>query len=333
MTKLQKLISKLNTEHVFIQTHNFPDPDAISSAFGLQYLLELHGISSSICYKGKIDRCNTRKMMEMFGISATNVDKLGDTIKGSTIILIDAQRNNGNTYDLECDDVISIDHHPIFENVDYIFSDIRTSVGACASIIASYFIENNIELPENVATALLYGIKVDTAKMTRGVSKLDMDMFYELFFKSNSKQIGYLEANSIQLEDLKAYGSAIDSIHVEGGVSFANTGADCPEALIAEVADFMAELQNVYFSVVYSIKKEGIKLSVRSVRHSGCNAGEIIIEALEGIGTGGGHVTMAGGYVSFRDKTETAEQLVQKIIGNFKRIVAKKVCEYAPVAM
>lgn len=333
MNKLQKLISKLGTEHVFIQTHNFPDPDAISSAFGLQYLLQLYGISSTICYKGKIDRCNTRKMMEMFGISATNVDKLGDSIKGSKIILIDAQKNNGNTYDLECEEVISIDHHPIFENVAYIHSDIRSEVGACASIIASYFVENEIDIPENVASALLYGIKVDTAKMTRGVSKLDMDMFYTLFFKANNKQITYLEQNSIQLEDLKAYGSAIDSIHVVDGVSFANTGADCPEALIAEIADFTAELQNVYFSVVYSIKKEGIKLSVRSLRHSGCNAGEIIIEALEGIGTGGGHVTMAAGYVSFRDKTETAEQLIERIIENFKRIVSKRVCEYTPLAM
>ena len=324
MNKLQQLISKLDREHVFIQTHNFPDPDAISSAFGLQHLLMLSGISSTICYKGKIDRNNTKKMMQLFGIEATNVDKLGDSIKNSTIILIDAQKSNGNTYDLECDEVVSIDHHPIFKNVDYIYSDIRYEVGACASIIASYFVENGIELPEKVATALLYGIKVDTANLTRGVSKLDMDMFYALFFKSDTKQLANLESNCMELEDLKAYGSAIDSIRVEDGISFADTGADCPEALIAEVADFMAELQNVYFSVVYSIRKEGIKLSVRSFRNSGCNAGEVIIEALEGIGTGGGHITMAGGYVSFRDKTETAEELLDKVIKNFKRIVARE---------
>ena len=93
----------------------------------------------------------------------------------------------------------------------------------------------------------------------------------------------------------------------------------------------MAELQNVYFCVVYSIRKESIKFSVRSMRQSGCNAGEVIIEALEGLGTGGGHVTMAGGYVSLRDKTETAEQLVEKIIKNFKKIVGKKVNVYAQV--
>ncbi len=327
MNKLQQLISKLSIEHVFIQTHNFPDPDAISSAFGLQHLLKLNGISSTICYKGKIDRNNTKKMMQIFGIEATNVDKIGDSIKNSTIVLIDAQKSNGNTYDLECDEVVSIDHHPIFKNVEYVHSDIRSDVGACASIIASYYVENQIDIPENVATALLYGIKVDTANLTRGVSKLDMDMFYALFFKADKKQLANLESNSMELEDLKAYGSAIDSIRVEEGISFANTGSDCPEALIAEIADFMAELQNVCFSVVYSIRKEGIKLSVRSFRNSGLNAGEVIIEALEGIGTGGGHVTMAGGYVSFRNKTESAEELLEMVVLNFKKIIASKMQE------
>ena len=167
--------------------------------------------------------------------------------------------------------------------------------------------------------------------MTRGVSKLDMDMFYALFFKANNKQIAYLESNSLQLEDLKAYASAIESIRVEDGICFADTGEDCPEALIAEVADFTAELQNVQFCVVYSKRKESIKFSVRSMRQSGCNAGEVIIEALEGLGTGGGHVTMAGGYVSLRDKTETAEELVDRIIDKFKKIVGKYVRGYAQV--
>ena len=56
MTKLDELVSVINVEHIYIQTHNFPDPDAISSAFGLQNLLFFKGIKSTICYKGKIDR-------------------------------------------------------------------------------------------------------------------------------------------------------------------------------------------------------------------------------------------------------------------------------------
>ena len=38
-----KLVELLKGNVVYIQTHNFPDPDAIASAFGLQYFLKQHG--------------------------------------------------------------------------------------------------------------------------------------------------------------------------------------------------------------------------------------------------------------------------------------------------
>ena len=322
MTKFNQLLSNIKTDRVYIQTHNFPDPDAISSAFGLSYLLKKSGIESVICYKGKIDRKNTRKMLKIFGIEAVNVDDMPPMTEDSYIILVDAQQGNGNTYKLKGGNIISIDHHHVPEkNVSYCFSDIREDVGACASIIASYFFENNIDIPTNVATALLYGIKIDTAQMSRGVSKLDMDAFYKLFFKSDNSQIADLTSNNMQLCDLKAYSSAIDSISVDGMLSFADTGDNCPEALIAEIADFMVALDDVYFSVVYSIKENGIKFSVRSEAHSGCHAGKIIIEVLDGFGTGGGHSTMAGGYVPLENAKEKADEVLKVIKERFKQIV------------
>ena len=89
------------------------------------------------------------------------------------------------------------------------------------------------------------------------------------------------------------------------------------------IADFMVELQDVYFSVVYSVRREGIKISVRSENHGGCHAGEIVIEALEGMGTAGGHQSMAGGYVSFRSNKEPVDVLINRIKENFKRIAVK----------
>ena len=45
-------------------------------------------------------------------------------------------------------EIICIDHHPIYDPVDYRFSDIRPDVGACASIIATYYFDNNIDMSE-----------------------------------------------------------------------------------------------------------------------------------------------------------------------------------------
>jgi len=50
-------------------------------------------------------------------------------------------------------------------------------------------------------------------------------------------------------------------------------------------------------TVVYSVKDDGIKISVRSV--GTINAGKVANQALEGIGSGGGHENMAGGFVPY----------------------------------
>lgn len=59
--------------------------------------------------------------------------------------------------------------------------------------------------------------------------------------------------------------------------------------MIANISDFMLALKEVSFSVVYSRKSDGIKLSVRSEK-SMLDAGKIVAEALKGIGNGGGRI-------------------------------------------
>ena len=76
MTKLQELLKQINRKHVYIQTHNFPDPDAIASALGIQELLKHNGISSTICYKGKIDRYSTDKLREILDIRLVNIEDI-----------------------------------------------------------------------------------------------------------------------------------------------------------------------------------------------------------------------------------------------------------------
>ena len=68
MTNLQKLLDAIHNDKVYIQTHNFPDPDAIASAYGLQQLLRSQGLDSTICYEGKIERYNTNHIIEALGI-------------------------------------------------------------------------------------------------------------------------------------------------------------------------------------------------------------------------------------------------------------------------
>ena len=102
--------------------------------------------------------------------------------------------------------------------------------------------------------------------------------------------------NVMEFTDLKAYGAAIDNIHVYDGVGFAAIPFDCPDALIAIISDFILSLDVVAVSVVYAIRPDGIKFSVRSERKE-IDAGTLVRNALKGCGNGGGHKAMAGGYI------------------------------------
>lgn len=323
MTKFSEMLSNVHGRHVYIQTHNFPDPDAISSAYGLQKLLAAKGIASTICYVGKIDRHSMNVMLDKLDIEIVNVKDIKDMSQEDEIILVDAQKGNSNIVDIVGDEIICIDHHPTYEKIKYRYSDIRPEVGACASIIASYFFENDIAIDKKTATALLYGIRIDTANMTRGVCQLDLDMFYKLYNYSDREILDALSMSSVQYEDLRAYATAIETIKIYGCISFANTGRECPEPLIASISDFVLALSVVEFSVVYSLRSDGIKLSVRS-GNSQFDAGVITNLALKGIGSGGGHPSMAGGFVPYNKEYESAGMLISDIENRFIRAIAEK---------
>lgn len=322
MNQFNTLLSALKTQSVYIQTHNFPDPDAIASAFGLQKLLGARGIDSLICYSGRIERYNTIKMINTLGITVSNTNDLGHLEQDDEVLLVDCQKGNSNIRNTNGNEIICIDHHPTFMEIPYLFKDIRPEAGSCSAIIAEYFIENDLPLDITTATALIYGIKIDTANLTRGVSKLDLDMFYSLYQLSDLDLLRCLEQSTLQFEDLEAYTNAINSIQVFENISFANTGMNCPEALIATISDFVLALAEVQFSVVYSIQKDGVKLSVRS-EFQKYDAGRICNCALEGIGNGGGHSTMAAGFVPFTGNAKDDSLLIPAIQNRFLEKLGK----------
>jgi nanoRNase/pAp phosphatase (c-di-AMP/oligoRNAs hydrolase) len=295
MTKLDELLRVITREHVYIQMHKYPDQDALASAFGLQALLGMKGKKSTICYNGQIDKHNTLKMIELLHINIFEIDMLNMNPRDE-IILVDGQKGNLNMDDFIGIEIACIDHHPTFETTEYRFSDIRSDVGSCSTIIAEYFAENLLQISREVATALLYGLKVDTANLTRRVSEVDIDMFSYLFKKSDVEKLRDFENSSLRKDDLIAYQEAISNLKIEGRLGIAKIGDDCSEAIIGSISDFLMALSEVDFTLVYSYRVGGLRFSVRS-ESKVVDAGKVIKEALKGYGDGGGHSTMAAGFI------------------------------------
>lgn len=300
MSRLSSLIQLCQGYHVYIQTHNFPDPDAIASAFGLQRLLSAYGVESTLCYDGRIDKLSSSKMLEKFQIRMLPYESLISEIRETDrIICVDTQKHGGNVTDFIGEEVACIDHHPTYVPVEYQYQDIRIT-GACATLIAEYYKLSGMEPDRDTATALLYGLKMDTLQFTRGVTELDIEMFRFLFPFCDREKLSALEKNNMELADLNAYGAAIKSIELYNKVGFSWIPFSCPDAMIAILSDFILSLVEVDVAVVAAFREDGVKLSVRS-ENPAVSAGNLIHEALKNVGNGGGHASMGGGLIS-RDR-------------------------------
>lgn len=213
MSKLSDLVALCQGYPVYIQTHNFPDPDAIASAFGLQKLLGAYGVESRLCYDGKIDKLSASKMLSTFRMEMSPYESLiADMKETDRIICVDTQKHAGNVTDFIGDEVACIDHHPTFVPVEYKYQDIRMT-GACATLIAEYYALSGIAPGRDVATALLYGLKMDTLNLARNVTALDIEMLGYLFPYCDPDTLADLERNNMEFTDLKAYGAAISFFH------------------------------------------------------------------------------------------------------------------------
>ena len=294
---IRDLIEYCRGKNLYIQTHNFPDPDAIASAFGLQKLFEHFGVKSTLCYVGKIDRVNTRKMTELCNIKMYSYEELEQTmLESDPIICVDSQKGTGNIKDLKGNEIACIDHHPYVEVEGLIMHDVR-KVGSCATLITMYYDELSIAPDKLTATALLYGLKMDTKNFTRGVTDEDIDVFARLIKLCDQELLGRLEHDSMEYTDLRAYGSAIQSIQIYGRLGIAMIPFPCPDALVATISDFILALDAVEVAVVYSKREDGYKFSSRSEIPSEINAAELLANVLSGYGDGGGHAFMAGGLI------------------------------------
>jgi nanoRNase/pAp phosphatase (c-di-AMP/oligoRNAs hydrolase) len=299
LVELYTLIEFCKNKRTYIQTHNIPDPDAIGAAFGLQQLFKQLGLETTLCYDGNMDKLSASKMLKEFNIIMfSKIELEGVLSNDDCIICVDSQPFGGNITDLTGIEIATIDHHPIVEQTlktDFVFKDIR-KVGACCSMIAEYFTLLEKEPDKATATALLHGIKMDTLNFTRGVTDLDIKMFRFLNKLADNSMLIQLDTNTLAFSDLKSYSSAISNIQVFGTLGISHIPFPCPDSMVAIVADFILSLIEIEVAVIYNDRADGTKFSVRSERPD-VDAGKLVSEALFGLGRGGGHATMAGGFV------------------------------------
>ncbi len=297
MDHIRDLINLLkNEKYIYIQTHNFPDHDAVASAFGLQVFFNNFGLRSYLTYDGEIQRDSLISMISQLKIDIRHVNSY-EMKAEDRIVIVDGCKGNMNVTDFIGDEVGVIDHHQVKRAEDVPFNDIRPDYGACASIIYDYFTEHNLTIPQNAASALLIGINMDTSLLTRGVSRNDIIAYSSLYTLSDVRLVNTILRNYIQHKDLEFYKEAIDRVKIRDGVAYCYFENGCSQNMLGILGDFFLALQEVDFVILAAKNGGKINFSLRNENEK-WNCSQLIQAVLKDVGFGGGHIDMAGGIIN-----------------------------------
>ena len=303
--------------------HDNPDPDAIGSALALVRIAEQVGVEAVPCYFGEVSHQENRAMINLLDLNLRNLDAGSEMDEYGGIALVDHSRpgvNDGLPPETRVD--IAIDHHPPRAPVEARYLDLRSGVGATSTLLTEYLRRLGIEPDTTLATALLFGIRVDTREFSREVSATDFEAAAYLCPWVDQSVLDRIEEPSMGPEVLDTLGRAIRNREVRGDALATNVGAITDRDALAQAADHLLGMEGINITLVYGHRDEMVYVSGRA-RGTSVDLGETLRDALGPIGSAGGHADMAGAQLDVRtwaaefpDNGEAFADAVSKVVND-----------------
>ncbi len=296
---IQAVVDK--DQRVGLFTHACPDPDAIASMMGMQWVLQkVFGLESHLLYAGEVSHPQNNSMVNLLSPDLKRIGQVEDPSAYALKILVDTIPEHAGLNGKPVKFDVVIDHHRE-QPRDFDGILIHRKAGSCASIVYNImreltpendWLDNEADADTKVATGLIAGIMTDTHYMLADdCTELDRLAFNELFEYRNPSflnQIVFFKRRKFWI-DRKATACATATVNEEG---YAIVGLGLiPERerdLIADMAEEMVSWANVETAVAFAVVGgDRIEGSVRSL-----NSSLIVSEfcaKLGGVhGTGGG---------------------------------------------
>ncbi|AUV83899.1 DHH family phosphoesterase [Salinigranum rubrum] len=301
--------------------HDNPDPDAIASALALVRIADAVGVDAVPCYFGEVSHQENRALINLLDLSLTNLEPGTTMDEYGGIALVDHSRpgvNDGLPSDTRVD--VAIDHHPPRAPVEARCLDLRSGVGATSTLLTEYLRRLRIDPDRTLATALLFGIRVDTNDFSREVSDADFEAAAFLCPHVDHSALDRIEEPSMGPEVLDLLARAIRNRAVRGDALATNVGEISDRDALAQAADRLLDMEGVRLTLVYGYRDDTVYASGRA-RGTDVDLGETLRDAFGSIGSAGGHADMAGAQIdlgvwkeAYVEGAEQFEDLVTEVI-------------------
>lgn len=310
-------------EPVNVVTHDNPDPDAIGAAIGVVAIIEAFGSSADVYYGGTISHQQNRAFVNLVDLQLNQITGDDDLDPdGGTVLVDHAHPSLNDSLDPKRPVDVIIDHHPAREEADATFVDRRHEVGATSTLVADHLRRAHIELTERLATALWYGIQVDTAGFRRGVAPLDFETAAWLAEYVDMETLQRIDAPRMTADTLDTIAQAIVNRDLEGDVLVTDVGTITDRDALSQAADELVDMAGVKTVCVFGHENEVIYASART-HDSALDLGDAIRIAFDQIGDAGGHEDMAGAQLPFGQLPATADERSAMVEDRFRIGVAR----------
>ncbi len=292
-----KLSELCEYKKITIQCHDNPDPDALASGWALQRFFESRGIDVRFIYSGRftITKSNLLLMLTHLGI---NIEYLKEYSleEGELLVTTDCQYGQGNVTCVTADSYAVVDHHN--GRAANRLSEIRPSLGSCSTLAWWLMKEEgyDFDADKNLCTALYYGLMTDTGNFSEIHHPLDKDMQEAL---TVDKSLVNLFCNSnISLDEMVIAGDALTNYRfLEDSKCGIIQARPCDPNILGFISDLALQVDKFNVCISFCEVSGGYKLSVRSCDKE-VRANEFAEALTSGVGSGGGHIDKAGGFIS-----------------------------------
>ena len=317
--QLGKTLEQHRGEKQLVIIQDFPDPDALSSAWAYQLIAANYDITCDIVYGGTLSHQENITLVRLTALPAkryvNNALKEQDLSIYQGCVLVDSQGTNSQLYSVAKQAgiplTVVVDHHSKQGELKAEFIDLRPQTRATATILTQYIqsgmleFDNSNESHVRCATALMHGLRSDTNRLMQAKEEDFIAAAYlSRFYDSQLLNAVLQSARSRRV--MNVIERALRNRIIRKNFSLSGVGYlryDDRDA-IPQAADFLVTEEDIHTAVVYGIvhneddDKELVIGSLRTTKLT-LDPDEFIKETLgkdaQGRFFGGGRY-MAGGF-------------------------------------
>lgn len=320
---------------LLIVTHDYPDPDALASAWGLHHLARSFGIESRVVYGGVISRAENRSMVKLLKMPVHKL-KAGEIARHRSVALVDTQPAfENNPFPPTRRATMVIDQHEPVGPIPAALSLVDTGCGATCVILAQALLLQGVEIPDRLATALAYGIISDTLDLYR-VDRDDVIQTYlRVLRRSDIRALAQIQNPQRSRRFFTTLGRGVQSAVAYRRVMVSHLGYVSSPEEVAHVADFLLTYDRADWSLCTGRMKGRLYLSLRT-EVAGAAAPDVLRDMVDDPAGAGGHGSIAGGTLTLGAKeTESNWRALERMLqdrlaarlnlrrsGEFRRVFA-----------